>query len=113
MEKGEKSVLFPAKLPRRGRYAVSVAYAAGPNRAADVPVTVRHAGGKAELKVNQKRAASPFVFKPLGEFTFDERRQAEVEIRTEGTAGHVMIDAVKWVWLGDATGSDAQAGAGP
>jgi hypothetical protein len=99
-EKGEKSVDFPARLPRPGRYAVSIAYAPGPNRAADIPVVVRHARGETEIKISQKRSQTPFVFKPVGVFTFDGSGKAEVEIRTAGTSGHVMADAVKWVWIG-------------
>jgi hypothetical protein len=99
-EKGEKSVDFPVRLPRPGRYAVSIAYAPGPNRAAEVPVVVRHAGGETEVKISQKRSETPFVFKPVGVFTFDGKGKAEVVISTAGTSGHVMADAVKWVWIG-------------
>jgi autotransporter-associated beta strand protein len=100
-EKGEKSVVFPARVPKPGRYAVAVAYAAGPNRASDVPVEIRHGGGVvAKVTIDQRKAEGPFVFKPVGEFTFNANESAEVEIRTDGTRGDVVVDAVKWVWLG-------------
>jgi hypothetical protein len=100
-EKGEKSVLFPATLPRPGRYALSVAFPSATNRAAEVPVRIHLADGVAELKIDQRKSDGPFVFKPLGEFSFDAHKQPEVEIRNDGTTGQVVVDAVKWVWLGN------------
>jgi hypothetical protein len=94
-DKGRKSATFRAKL-EPGRYEVRVAYTALDNRAAGVPVVVRHAGGTDRLLVNQKvtpGSSSPFF--AVGTFTFDG--QATVEIRNEGTSGHVIVDAVQFL----------------
>jgi hypothetical protein len=99
--KGENRAVFEAVLPRDGRYMVCLAYPAVANRDPRVPVRVRHAGGTAELTVDQRKADTPFVFKPLGEFRFQGGQGYAVEVRNEGTTGVVAVDAVKWVWLGE------------
>lgn len=100
-EKGMKKVRFVAKLPRAGKYMVALAYAAGPNRSKEVPVTIRHADGASTVKVDQRKASTPMVFKPLGEYRFDSAGDAVVEVSNEGTTGYVVADAVKWIWQGE------------
>lgn len=94
-EKGRISARFEAKL-KPGRYEVRLFYTAHANRATNVPVTVRHAGGEKGSKLNQRRpppidgtAAS------LGEFEFVA--EGSVTISNEGTDGHVIIDAVQFL----------------
>jgi hypothetical protein len=70
-------------------------------RPADVPLSIRHAGGTATLALNQKKAGTPFVFKPPGEHRFRADKPAVVELKTDGTEGVVAADAVCWVWLGE------------
>ncbi len=94
-DKGRKSASFRATLDQ-GRYDVRIAYPPSDNRADDVPVLIRHAGGTTRATLNQQRphgAESPFT--SVGTFTFDG--PAVVEIRNEGTNGHVIIDAVQFL----------------
>ena len=94
--KGEKSVTFTLPIPEPGRYEVRLAYTADPNRANNVPVSIRHRGGTAELKVDQTRApAINNLFISLGEFTFGDT--AVVTIANTGTTGHVIVDAVQLI----------------
>ncbi len=100
-KKGEKAARFIPDLPKSGRYMVSIAYSPGNNRAKNVPLTIKHRGGTQELTLDQSTSNTVFVYKPLGEYLFDAGESGWVEISNAGTTGQVVIDAVKWVWLGD------------
>lgn len=96
---GEKSAIFETKLVP-GRYEVRLSYPANRNRATNVPVTVVHAEGKGNLVVNQ-RQTPPIdgLFRSLGIFQFTET--GKVIIHTDGTDGHVIIDAVQFLRVGN------------
>jgi hypothetical protein len=67
------------------------------NRASNVPVVVHHASGEARLIVDQRsRPAGDGGLQPLGEFIFKKGSGGWVEIRNEGTNGHVIVDAVQF-----------------
>lgn len=86
--KGEKTVVFRATL-EPGRYEVGLLYPSGSNRATSVPVTVRHAGGEQVIRVDQTKGGGPTK---LGTFEFGA--EGLVEVGTDGTTGHVVVDAV-------------------
>jgi len=94
--KGKKSATFRAKL-EPGEYEVRVAYTANPNRESKIPVKVQHAGGEANLTLDQtkapQKADKPFA--RIGRFRFDG--DASVVISNEGTDGFVVIDAVQFL----------------
>lgn len=96
--KGKMSAVFEAKLPESGEYEVRFAYAASNNRATNVPVTVRHAGGEETVIVNE-RVKAPFdeITVSLGRFQFEKDSPATVTVSNEGTDGYVLIDAVQWL----------------
>ena len=88
---------FEAKLPKAGRYEVRLVYAHNKNRASNVPVTVRHAGGEAKVAVDQREPGKiDGIAVSLGEFEF-AAGAAEVTVSNAGTDGHVIIDAVQWL----------------
>lgn len=92
---GEKTAVYKAKLTP-GRYEVRLAYSSHGNRATNVPVVIRHAGGEKQVTVNQKRKpAIDGAFVSLGTFRFDET--GVVELHTDGANGHVIADAVQFV----------------
>ncbi|MCA1684839.1 MAG: FAD-dependent oxidoreductase, partial [Planctomycetia bacterium] len=96
--KGEKSATFRATL-EPGRYEVRVAYPPNANRSDAVPVLIRHAGGTSRVTVDQRRppsAGGPFA--PVGTYTF--AGPGSVEVRNEGTTGHVIVDAVQFIKAG-------------
>jgi hypothetical protein len=96
--KGEQRARFIPDLPRAGRYRVALSYTALGNRASAVPVVVRHADGEAAFTVDQKRPpAGEHGFHPLGTFRFEAGRAGWVEIRNDGSDGHVIIDAVQFL----------------
>ncbi|WP_438479283.1 FAD-dependent oxidoreductase [Oleiharenicola lentus] len=92
---------FTTTLPKSGRYRVALAFPSGGNRASNVPVTVTHAGGSTELKLNQKKKPGPFAFQPIGEFQFTAGQPVTVKISNAGVDGMVLIDTVRWIWLGN------------
>jgi hypothetical protein len=95
--KGTQRAVFKAVLPAAGTYEVRMAYTALPNRATNVPVTVRHEGGEAKTTVNERKAPPiDGLFLSLGTWQFS-RGEALVEISNAGTDGHVIIDAVQWL----------------
>jgi hypothetical protein len=92
--KGTKRLRFTATLPRAGRYVVYLRWSAAANRATNVPVDVIHAGGVSTVTVNQRRSGGEWV--PLGAFRFQAGRGAAIEVRTDGTDGYVVADAVRF-----------------
>jgi hypothetical protein len=95
--KGEAQAVFRAELAKAGRYEVRLVYAPNKNRASNVPVTVRHAGGEAKVAVDQREPGKvDGIAVSLGEFEF-AAGAAEVTVSNAGTDGHVIIDAVQWL----------------
>lgn len=97
-DKGSQKALFQVKIPKAGDYEVRLAYSALKNRATNVPVTVKFAGGEKKIVVNERVAApiDKFLF-PLGVFHFEAGQEASVEVSNEGTDGYVIVDAVQWL----------------
>ncbi len=94
-EKGKRKVRFAPKLPAAGRYDVSLVYSPHPNRAVNVPLAVLTAAGERFATVNQRLPLQGG--KPLKLGTYDLAPGAWVEVRTEGTEGYVIADAVQFV----------------
>jgi hypothetical protein len=93
---GLASATFTATLPAPGEYEVQVAWSPNANRATNVPVKIEHAGGVAELKLNQRdRPEIDGLCGSVGKFRFEGK--GVVAISNAGTDGHVVIDAVRWV----------------
>ncbi|WP_169978587.1 FAD-dependent oxidoreductase [Tautonia rosea] len=93
--KGTKAATYHAAL-EPGSYEVRIAYAPSSNRATNVPILIHHAEGQTALTVNQRQSpAGPGPFQSLGTFRFDG--ESRVEVRNEGTNGHVILDAVQFL----------------
>lgn len=96
--KGEQRARFTPDLPAAGNYRVAITYGALSNRASAVPVVIHHADGESTVMVNQKKkAAEKDVLQPLGTFRFEQGKAGWLEIRNEGTQGHVIVDAAQWL----------------
>lgn len=95
--KGEKTIRFVPDLPANGRYEVRLAYSPSGNRATNVPVTIQSADGQHVAVVDQTQQPADPPFVSLGTFTFDAGRDGYVEVRNEGTDGHVIVDAAQWL----------------
>lgn len=93
-EKGSKSLVF--RVPLSGRNEVRLAYTHGGNRASNVPVGIRHAGGKT-LKTVNETGEPPIEKRFVSLGTFDFTGEAVVEIRNDGTDGYVIVDAIQFL----------------
>ena len=99
-EKGEKYVEYTIKIPRAATYDVQLSYTAGGGRAANVPVSIKHADGELEVLLNeQEKPSIENLFASLGKFSFTDKQPAVITIATQGTKGHVIADAVRLVEL--------------
>lgn len=95
---GENSAVFAAELPKAGEYSVRLAYPPNSNRASNVRVIVRHAGGTTEVIVDQREKPTiDGLFVELGKFRFEKGKPCAVEIRNDKANGYVVADAVQWV----------------
>ncbi len=98
MGKGEKSVSWTPDLPSPGRYEVRISYAGGNGRDAAVPITIVHADGTAQLKLDQTKPGTiDKLFQPLGTFRFERGTAGSVQLSNAGTTGHVIADAVQFI----------------
>jgi hypothetical protein len=68
------------------------------NRATNVPIDVTHANGLATINVNQQINGS--IWFKIGTWTFNAGTGGNVLIRTDGTNGFVIGDAVRFVLPG-------------
>lgn len=111
--KGEKSVRFRARVPQPGKYEVRLAYTGTGGRADNVPVTIAHEDGLAQLSVNQEKPATiDKLFLPLGSYRFDPARDAIVTVSNAGTTGFVIVDAVQFVALDPPASADKSSATG-
>ncbi len=101
-DKGQKTLTFSPPVPKAGVYEVRLAYNAGDSRATNVPIEILDLDGEHDLKINQ-RTDPPIDhrFVSLGTFRFDESGQWYVLISNEGTDGHVIVDALQLLPVGD------------
>jgi len=98
---GQARAEFTTTLPKTGRYRIAAAYATVATRATNVPVQIKHADGTTTVKINQRKKDSPFAFTPVGDYRFTAGEPASVIFTNTGVDGHVQIDTVRWLWLGD------------
>ena len=90
------SIRFPIDVQTAGKYEVRIAYRDHENRATNVPVEVRHAGGKNDTTINMRQKPNLEAgFVSLGTFEFTPDKRGAVVIRADGTDGHVCVDAIQ------------------
>ncbi|PAZ03078.1 MAG: FAD-dependent oxidoreductase [Opitutia bacterium AMD-G3] len=95
-ENGPVAARFETKLPKSGNYEVFLALVPNTNRASNAAVTIAHARGVTEKKVNLKDR-TPANLLSLGIYTFTDTLPASVTVGNQGADGYVVIDAVNWV----------------
>lgn len=96
--RGKQTAKFAPDLPAAGKYEVRFAYTANPNRATNAKVAIAHAGGTAEVKVDQrKKPPIEGAWVSLGTFEFAKGKGAAVTVANDGVDGYVVIDAVQWL----------------
>jgi hypothetical protein len=111
--KGAKTATFRPTLPVAGSYEVYERHVAATNYATNVPMDIGHSAGTATVTVNDRLNGG--TWNKLGTWNFDAGSNGYARIRTTGTSGHVIADAVKFVKVPDlpavsVTATDATAG---
>jgi hypothetical protein len=97
VQKGILSATFTPKLPRPGFYEIRVYYTPNPNRATNVPVTVRVGATEKTVTIDQRAKPKVGHYAPLGRFSVVEGAIVSVTISNKDTDGHVIVDAVQFV----------------
>ena len=93
--KGTKTARFTPTLSSTGSYAVYARWTAAPSRAGNVPIDVLDSTGTHTVQVDQRSNGSVWVL--LGVYRFSAGTSGSVTIRTTGTTGVVIADAIKFV----------------
>jgi beta-glucanase (GH16 family) len=95
MAKGTKSFSFVPPLTADGEYLVYARWAAASNRASNVPIDIRSADTSVStVTVNQKVDGAQWNL--LGVYDLAVVN-AQVTVRTTGTSGYVIADAMKFI----------------
>ena len=97
--KGTKSVRFTPNIPSAGNYHVYMRWVSSSSYASNVPVTITHAKGTTDLKIDERFGGA--TWSALGTFSFNAGTAGNVLISTTGTTGHVIVDAIKYVPTAD------------
>ncbi|MEV6104260.1 FAD-dependent oxidoreductase [Streptomyces sp. NPDC051940] len=92
--KGTTRLRFRPSLATSRKYTVYLRWTAASNRATNVPVDIVHAGGTTTKTVNQRLQGGQWV--SLGSYSFAAGTTGSVLIRTSGTNGYVIADAVRF-----------------
>lgn len=91
----EKSVSwarFTPKLTSAGLYEVSARWNANLNRSSSTPIDIIHEGGVTTTVVDQ--TINGGQWNSLGTYVFDAGTSGSVLVRTDGTTGYVIADAI-------------------
>lgn len=92
--KGTKSFTFTPNITSAGMYKVYARWTAASNRAPSVPIDITYPGGVDAVAVNQRNNNNQWML--LGTYTCFPATTQRVVIRTTGTTGYVISDAVKF-----------------
>ncbi|NGN62964.1 FAD-dependent oxidoreductase [Streptomyces sp. A7024] len=92
--KGITRLRFRPDLPDAGTWTVALRWTADPNRASNVPVDVETSAGTTTKTVDQRTQGGQWVL--LGSWDFTAGTGGSVLIRTDGTDGYVVADAVRF-----------------
>lgn len=96
-DKGKLAARFVPKLPKAGKYEVRLFFAASSNRTRGALVVIKSKAGEKKLRVDQRAHWDGDNGVPLGTYEFEAGEAGWVEVRNEGTRGHVIADAVQFL----------------
>ncbi len=92
---------FQPTIPRTGRYRLCLGFRPSKSQAANTPVLIKHARGSTRMTIDQRTERTVFNWVPLGEFEFKAGDAGFVEVANGGADGRVVVDGVRWLWLGE------------
>jgi hypothetical protein len=96
-DKGKLAARFVPKLPKAGKYEVRLFFPAASNRTREALVIVKSKAGEKKLRVDQRAHWDGDNGVPLGTYEFEAGEAGWVEVRNDGTKGHVTADAVQFL----------------
>ena len=100
--KGEARATYTIRVRDAGEYRVEFGWRAGGSRAAAVPITIRTRDGDRSLLLDERKApAGDDGFEVLATLHLRAGVPIEVIVSNAGTTGHVVIDAVRAVRVGE------------
>ena len=94
-------IRFQPTVPSAGRYQVCLGFRPSKKQATNVPVLIKHAGGNSKVFMDERSEVTPFAMVPMGEYRFKAGNAGLVEITNGNTDGQVVVDSVRWVWVGE------------
>ena len=99
INKGKSSVTFRPNIPCSGLYEVRLSHCYNVRRATNTPITIRHARGVSQQRINQQDTpAHGRLFRSLGQYYFHAGQTGWVRISNAGTDGkYVIADAVQFI----------------
>ncbi len=89
--------LFTLPITEDGNYRISLLYKPGADRASNVPLSIRHAGGIDKLTWDMKRGSRFGFAVPVGTYRFAVSETNTVSLETDGANGKVVVDSVAFV----------------
>lgn len=98
--KGEKSVTWKPDFPKAGWYEVRLSHCYNVRRSMRTLVTVRHATGESEMRINQQEVPEhDRLFRSLGIFYFEKGNSGAVILSNDGSEKNkvVIADAVQFL----------------
>jgi hypothetical protein len=95
LNKGSKSVRFTPNVSISGNYQIQLRWLAAADRANNIPVIISTPSGTNQYKFNQRLSGLPWS--TVATVNLAAGNQNYVEIRTTGTTGYVIVDAVRFV----------------
>ncbi|MCE5327987.1 MAG: hypothetical protein LLG01_16390 [Planctomycetaceae bacterium] len=111
--KGTKIAEYSCIIPVSGKYEIAIYKAAADSgKSATTPIDIEHADGSTTVTLNQ--TTNPGVFEPIGQYRFTKNSTATVKMRTAGTVGFVVADAIQFTCKEvETTGGGGEADTGP
>jgi len=101
-DKGKKTATFEPSELAPGQYRVRLAYSASENRASNAMIRVSSADGETVVRVDQRiNPPEEAIWVSLGEFRFEKDGQAFVLVTNDDSDGHVIVDAIQFLPIGN------------
>jgi RHS repeat-associated protein len=100
---GPNTASWTPNVPVAGQYEVFARWTASGNRATNAPYAITHAGGTAQVAVNQQ--ANGAAWNSLGTFTFSPGTAHKVTLSDQAN-GYVIADAIRLVPISIPTGPE-------
>ena len=89
--------VFTLPIPEDGFYQISLLYKPGRDRASNVPISIRYAGGSTNIMWNMRQGSTHGFAVVVGTFRFVASHTNTVTISTAGADGKVIADSVAFV----------------